>query len=1200
MCGIIGILPVKNGPSPAGEGFDLGRLRSLVLEAERWALEARADSVEPRPGGPTGRSIRDAAAEIKTEACSFREGGRFESLFDKPDLLEELRALSSRLDGLIRKQDARPEECDPLPGGPVQDSEVQVPEDLRDAAWCLSAEVLANAEKVRLLAGGGRAPSPPLGRAARIFRSLNLVLNSLDRLEVRGRDSAGLSATLTFARREFEAWESGLEPAGLLDEWQRRASGEDLLNGSVSARRRPGGGATVIFTYKVAAEVGALGDNVRFLREQISRDALFQSAARFDVPGLSVVSHTRWASVGAINEANCHPVDNRSPATTGSPDRPLIHVCLNGDIDNHLELRAVLEKEGLALPGEVTSDTKVIPLRVAAHYRLTGDILEAFRLAVSEFKGSHAIALQTDLEPGKIFLAQRGSGQALFVGLAPEMYLAVSEVYGLVEATSSFVRLDGEKTFPGRSGPVQGQIFVLDAESAGGLDGISAFLYDGTPLRLGEGDIKSTPITSRDIDRQGYPHYFLKEIDESPLSVEKTLRGRWEICGDGRPRYEIRLGESVIPARLRAALERDQLRRVVFVGQGTAGVAAQACADILRGYLDDPSVQVQSMKASELSVLAPGSESGPARLEDTLVVAISQSGTTADTNRTVDLVRARGAHTLAVVNRRDSDLTFKVEGVLYTSSGRDVEMSVASTKAFYAQVVAGALLGLALARLSGRRGADYVSGHLRLLLGLPEAMRRVLSGRGRIEESARRHALSRTYWAVVGSGPNKSAADEIRIKLSELCYKTISSDFVEDKKHIDLSAEPLIIVCAAGAPETALGDLVKETAIFRAHRAVPLVIADEDEDRFAPFAEDVFPVPRLEPRLAPVVTTLAGHLWGYYAALAINEGARFLDDFRRELDAAVESCAGRGLDVYDLILDQSFRETMARFYSEFRKREREGRLPPASGFNRPADLLLLLKYLSGRLPASDFEVDFGVKGTALNMLGALQACLAEAVNRLSRPVDAIRHQAKTVTVGTSRLSERLEGLLFDSLTEHGVHVSQLTARNVQVLKNLQAVVAGITGSSFYRVDGLNLLGEPVDRSTIEVLRKGGTLRNIPSRVESDNRLQGTKSIIVRQGNVYIGRGRKDGLSILVVPVLSPSPSRPNMIEFLLLLHVVFRDRVPLEARVKALGGKYEHIKNIVQETRGSWDDRWLDAVPVDDLFGLSAEKVAESLLTPKP
>jgi glucosamine--fructose-6-phosphate aminotransferase (isomerizing) len=181
-------------------------------------------------------------------------------------------------------------------------------------------------------------------------------------------------------------------------------------------------------------------------------------------------------------------------------------------------------------------------------------------------------------------------------------------------------------------------------------------------------------------------------------------------------------------------------------------------------------------------------------MSDTLVIAISQSGTTTDTNRTVDMVRSRGAHTMAIVNRRDSDITFKVDGVLYTSSGRDIEMSVASTKAFYSQIVAGALLSLAIAGLR-REGIPGL--HQR---GDPAACSicrtrcaRFLPCQRAIAVSARRLACRRTYWAAVGSGPNKASADEIRIKLSELCYKTISSDYVEDKKHIDLSSEPLII-----------------------------------------------------------------------------------------------------------------------------------------------------------------------------------------------------------------------------------------------------------------------------------------------------------------------------------------------------------------------------------------------------------------------
>jgi glutamine---fructose-6-phosphate transaminase (isomerizing) len=102
------------------------------------------------------------------------------------------------------------------------------------------------------------------------------------------------------------------------------------------------------------------------------------------------------------------------------------------------------------------------------------------------------------------------------------------------------------------------------------------------------------------------------------------------------------------------------------------------------------------------------------------------------------------------------------------------------------------------------------------------------------------------HQTILGSGgqrPNKASADEIRIKLSELCYKTISSDYVEDKKHIDLSSEPLIIVCAAGTRPTVIGDIIKDTAIFKAHKATPVVITDEGEDRFDPYADAVFRVP---------------------------------------------------------------------------------------------------------------------------------------------------------------------------------------------------------------------------------------------------------------------------------------------------------------------------------------------------------------------
>ena len=161
------------------------------------------------------------------------------------------------------------------------------------------------------------------------------------------------------------------------------------------------------------------------------------------------------------------------------------------------------------------------------------------------------------------------------------------------------------------------------------------------------------------------------------------------------------------------------------------------------------------------------------------------------------------------------------------------------------------------------------------------------------------------------------------------------------------------------------------------------------------------------------------------------------------------------------------------------------------------------------------------------------------------------------------------------------------------------MVGAIKGSILYRIGGLNVLGEPTEATTIEILQKEGILKQLPSRVETDNTLKGTKRIIVQQGNVYIGKGRKDDRSIIVIPAFSADPSASNRIEYLLLLNIGFLEQIPLQAKIKALGGKYEHIKNIVQENSIAWRDGFLELVAVDDLFGRSAEKIGERIVAQK-
>src|SRR5690606_32347856 len=205
--------------------------------------------------------------------------------------------------------------------------------------------------------------------------------------------------------------------------------------------------------------------------------------------------------------------------------------------------------------------------------------------------------------------------------------------------------------------------------------------------------------------------------------------------------------------------------------------------------------------------------------------------------------------------------------------------------AFYSQIAAGLLLAAAIAEeVGGTVDQDLLAA----LRELPRAMDEVLARRPAIAEAAHALAPARRYWAVVGNGANRIAAAELRIKLSELCYKAIACDATEDKKHIDLSSEPMIVVCAPGLVGSNADDVGKELAIYRAHKAASIAIVTEGEDRLSA-ALDTIEVPRTHPDLAFVLATVAGHLFGYEAALAIDASARPLREVRSAIEAAVTS-----------------------------------------------------------------------------------------------------------------------------------------------------------------------------------------------------------------------------------------------------------------------------------------------------------------------
>jgi glucosamine--fructose-6-phosphate aminotransferase (isomerizing) len=768
-------------------------------------------------------------------------------------------------------------------------------------------------------------------------------------------------------------------------------------------------------------------------------------------------------------------------------------------------------------------------------------------------------------------LALYGSGQGLYVGLAEDRFIVASEPYGTVEETVHFIRLDGETPLVADQPSTRGQVVQLLGNAAGTLDGVRMFSYDGTPIPLTQDVVATAEVTTRDIDRGDSPHFLLKEIGEAPRSFRKTIRGRTdEIGGLLVPD----LDELTLPQAVRDRLTNGSITRIRVIGQGTAAVAGTSLVPVLTSLLGS-SIHVEALTATELSGFAMETD-----MSDMLVIAVSQSGTTTDTNRTVDLVASRGAAVLAIVNRRGSELASKAHGVYYTSDGRDVEMSVASTKAFYAQVAAGAILSCAIAQATGHVDADRMHRILSSLLSMPEAMQAVIAQRSEIGAIARRFAPARRYWAVVGNGPNTVAAHEVRIKLSELCYKSISCDVTEDKKHIDLSCEPMILVCAAGLSDGTATDVAKEVAIFKAHKAIPIVIATEGETRFESAAA-VIAVPESDPAIAFVLSSMAGHLFGYEAALAIDELARPL----RQLREVVEVIVGRGGTGDDALrrIERDIVSVAQHFYSALHTGQYDGNLEASTAVR----IVSLLRIVTGPHPLQAYQRETGRVSSPAVLLDDLLAALTRGIDELTRPIDAIKHQAKTVTVGISRSEEGLlDRALVRAVVDAGAAREQLPYETLKVLAALDPAVESVNGFTRYSIEGDPQSGT----ATISIVERGGIALQLSSRVDGNSHLVGTKRRVAAEQELLVARGRKDGRTVILVPEVKGSETVG-----ITLLHVSFRDSVAPAIARQVLQGydrRYDRLVDWVTETEGAFRDDRLGEVSIADLLILPVSESA--------
>jgi glucosamine--fructose-6-phosphate aminotransferase (isomerizing) len=361
------------------------------------------------------------------------------------------------------------------------------------------------------------------------------------------------------------------------------------------------------------------------------------------------------------------------------------------------------------------------------------------------------------------------------------------------------------------------------------------------------------------------------------------------------------------------------------------------------------------------------------------------------------------------------------------------------------------------------------------------------------------------------------------------------------------------------------------------------VVASEGEERFSA-ALRVLTVPAVDTRLAFVLTTMVGHLFGYEAALAIDAQAAPLRRVRVAIEEGLSSPAA--LDGDRLLAEVRTNATadIERFFEGVRSGRYNGHLEAGTAVR----VASLLRYLTGAANLDAYQLEFGRVGTPTALVEDLTAALTGAIEELTRPVDAIKHQAKTVTVGISRSDEGLLQVpLVAATLDAGAPRDRLSYRALRTLAGLDPAVEEVVGFTRYRIEG----DIDAHRATIGVIDRGGISRDLPLRTERNPNLRGTKHRVASEREVTVAVGRSDGRTIVMVPEV-----RGTVCTGLTLLHVRFAAQLPAARARSVLAAyrtRYSALSDAVTETEPTFRDDLLGEVPLVELLTSPVYVLAE-------
>ncbi len=533
-----------------------------------------------------------------------------------------------------------------------------------------------------------------------------------------------------------------------------------------------------------------------------------------DVAGTIGIAHTRWATHGVPNDTNAHPHYSESGSIA------LIH---NGIIENFRVLKDALIANGYTFRSSTDSEVLV---NLIEYIRTTErcPLLTAVQQALKQVVGAYAIAVLEKDNPDEIIAARQSS--PMVIGIGQGEYFLSSDAASIVEYTENFVYVgDGEVAVIHRNRPLK--VLTLDNEEE-------------------HVDIRKLKLSISQLEKGGYPHFMLKEIYEQPHTLVDCIRGR----------INPETGEVKLSGVIDHREKFLNARRIVFVACGTSWHASLIGEHLIENICRIP---VEVEYASEFRYR------NPIIRPDDIVIAVSQSGETADTLAAVELARKAGAFVYGICNVVGSSIARATDSGSYIHVGP--EIGVASTKAFTGQVTVMAMLALAVGREKGTVSDEYYREVSQALLKLPETMNEVLKTDAQIKDLAKIFTYARNF-IYLGRGYNYPTALEGALKLKEISYIHAEGYPAAEMKHGPIALiDAEMPVVAIATPDRTYEKSASNIEEVKARGGKIIAVVARDDEQMRKRADYVIEVPVITECLMPLVVSIPLQLLAYYIAV---------------------------------------------------------------------------------------------------------------------------------------------------------------------------------------------------------------------------------------------------------------------------------------------------------------------------------------------